>query len=102
MTTALILRRQIMAMPRVPRERRVNISAAMVLVDAGILVARPVLVTVAILVAAAECGTATHPASVTNFLRTAIADERGPMHSDHPRVDAQTRPLVVVMPPVRR
>src|SRR5262245_16153355 len=67
MTTALILRRQAIAMPRIPRERHVNVAAAMILVDAGILVVRPVLVTAAIFVAAAG-SMSSHPAAATNTL----------------------------------
>jgi hypothetical protein len=60
MTTVMILHRQAMSMPRVPRDRRLNAAAAMVLVDTGFLVLCPVVVTMAILAAAAHWATPAH------------------------------------------
>jgi hypothetical protein len=54
MTTVMLFHRQTLSMPRLPRERRLNAGAAMVLFDAGFLVLRPVVVTVAVLIAAAD------------------------------------------------
>ena len=56
MTTVMLFHRQTLSMPRLPRERRLNVGAAMVLFDAGFLVLRPVVVTVAVLIAAADWG----------------------------------------------
>jgi len=59
MTTVMMLHRQTMSMPRIPRERRLNATGAMIFIDTGFLVVRPVIVTLAIL-AAAHCAVPPH------------------------------------------
>ncbi len=77
MTTALILRRQTIAMPRIPRERRLNAAATMVFVDAGILVMQPIIVTLAILIAAAYWSASTYPNDVSGS-PPSVASSVGP------------------------
>ena len=64
MTTVMMLRREALSMPRIPRERRITADTAMVLFDASFLVLRPVVVTVAVLIAAADWSSAAQPGSI--------------------------------------
>jgi hypothetical protein len=61
MTTVMMLRREALSMPRVPLERRVTAETTMLLFDASFLVLRPVIVTIAVLIAAADWSAAAQP-----------------------------------------
>ena len=66
MTTVMMLRREALSMPRVPRERRITAETTMLLFDASFLVLRPVVVTIAVLIAAADWSAAAQPGAVGN------------------------------------
>lgn len=99
MTTVMILRRQAISMPRIPRERRLNAAAAMGFIDAGFLTLRPVVVTAAILVAAVNWATPAHadPAgsSITSVLSTVGIGNNGPISSTIAQVGQSFCPMFV-------
>jgi hypothetical protein len=95
----MILHRQAISMPRIPRERRLNAAAAMGFIEAGFLTMRPVVVTMAILFAAVNWATPAHADpvsdSITSVLNTVGIGNNGPISSTIAQVGQSFCPMLV-------